>query len=156
MDLSFTRSPWPFGAEQAGAFVDDTLYLVSKALFISTDDAEAIRVQFDAPPGYSVISPFALDARSPKTHLVPTTLALRNSSLAVSAKPPIEVSSGSFDFLLVLVGDKAKDRAAVERVVRGVVPIYSRMFPSQTRRRYLMTIMSANSLTQKPLLTARR
>jgi len=145
VDLSFTRSPWPFGAEQAGAFADNTLYLVSKALFIGPEDAEAIRVRFNAPGGYSAISPFPIDTRNPGRHLVPTTMVLRQSSLVVSARPPIRASSANFDFLLVLVGDKARDRAEVERVVHGVVPIYAGMFPSAVRRRYLMTIMSAAS-----------
>ena len=50
VDLSFTKSKWPYGNEQAGMSDESALFVVSKALFIVSEAVVDAQVTFELPP----------------------------------------------------------------------------------------------------------
>ena len=143
VDLAFTRADWPYGNEQAGRWQDGALFLVSKALFITSDEAGPRRVRIDAPASWSVSMPWPPVEGDPRHVTVADRDALLNNSLVVGRYAEHVVQAGRIRFVLALLGTAAESRAEVVGALRPIVEDFGSVFPATAPTQYLMTIFPA-------------
>jgi predicted metalloprotease with PDZ domain len=143
VDLSFTKSQWPYGNEQAGSLQGHDLFVVSKALFITSKSAGPRSVEFAIPPGWHVAAPWNRMAEGGTAYEVPDDNSLINNSLVVGRTAPVEVRAGSFLFLLANLGATAADRPVVADALSRVVREYVRIFPRTPPTSYVMTMFNS-------------
>jgi hypothetical protein len=94
VDLSFAKSQWPYGNEQAGSLQGRDLFVVSKALFITSRSAGPRTVEFTIPPGWHLAAPWNRTPKAPNTYDAPDDNALLNNSLVVGRTAAVEVRAG--------------------------------------------------------------
>src|SRR6185503_10135153 len=70
VDLSFAKTKWRYGNEQAGTYQDNALYVVTKALFIVSDTTASYEVTFDVPASWKISAPWPESSANKETFLV--------------------------------------------------------------------------------------
>ena len=143
VDLSFARSQWPYGNEQAGALLGQDLFIVSKALFITSKSPGPRVVEFTVPSGWHVAAPWNKTSLGGATYEAPDDNSLLNNSLVVGLTPAVEVRAGSFRFLLANLGATAADRPVVGDALSRVVREYVRIFPRTPPTSYVLTMFNS-------------
>jgi predicted metalloprotease with PDZ domain len=145
VDLSFAASQWPYGNEQAGSLQGRDLFVVSKALFITSKSAGPRVVEFVIPPGWHVAAPWnrSPESRTATAYEAPDDNALLNNSLVVGRTAAVEVRAGSFSFLLANLGSTAADRSLVADALTRVVREYVRIFPRTPPTSYVLTMFNS-------------
>lgn len=142
-DLSFAASQWPYGNEQAGSLQGRDLFVVSKALFITSKSAGPRVIEFMIPPAWHVAAPWNRTPDGRNTYVAPDDNALLNNSLVVGRTAAVEVRAGSFLFLLANLGSTAADRPVVADALSRVVREYVRIFPRTPPTSYVLTMFNA-------------
>jgi predicted metalloprotease with PDZ domain len=143
VDLSFARTDWPYGNEQAGLWQDGALFLVSKALFIASDAPGPRHVRIDAPATWSVSTPWPPVKDDPRDVTVAGRDALLDNSLVVGRHAEHVVQVGKIRFVLALLGTAADSRAEVVGALKPIVEDFGAVFPATAPTQYLMTILPA-------------
>jgi predicted metalloprotease with PDZ domain len=143
VDLSFAKSVWPYGNEQAGTLQGHDLFVVSKALFITSESAGPRTVEFLIPSGWHIAAPWTREFEGRTTYIAADNNALLNNSLVVGRTAPVEVRAGSFTFLLANLGATAADRPVVSDALSRVVREYVRIFPRTAPTSYVLTMFNA-------------
>ena len=145
VDLSFAKNPWPYGNEQAGSLQGHDLFVVYKALFITSKSAGPRTVEFVIPPGWHVAAPWnrTPERRTATAYEAPDDNALLNNSLVVGRTAAVEVRAGSFLFLLANLGTTAADRPVVADALTRVVREYVRIFPRTPPTSYVLTMFNS-------------
>lgn len=145
VDLSFAESQWPYGNEQAGSLQGRDLFVVSKALFITSKSAGPRTVEFVIPPGWHVAAPWnrTPGSRTATAYEATDDNALLNNSLVVGRTAAVEVRAGSFLFLLANLGTTAADRPVVADALTRVVREYVRIFPRTPPTSYVLTMFNS-------------
>src|SRR5215211_6311236 len=80
VDVSFAESVWPYGNEQAGTLQGRDLFVVSKALFITSESAGPRKVEFVIPPGWHIAAPWATEPERRTAYIAADNNALLNNS----------------------------------------------------------------------------
>ena len=143
VDLSFAKSPWQYGNEQAGSLQGRDLFVVSKALFITSKSAGQRIVEFTIPTGWHVAAPWTRTSEGQTTYEVPDDNSLLNNSVVVGRTATVEVRAGSFVFLLANLGTTAADRPVVADALSRVVREYVRIFPRTPPTSYVLTMFNS-------------
>jgi predicted metalloprotease with PDZ domain len=142
VDLSFTKTKWPAGNEQAGLFENGALFLVSKALFIVSDAAGARHVTFRVPKDWKVATPWT-PAGNHKYEA--TDLAdLINNSIVLGTFNARELSVDDFKVTLALLGRMEASHELVAETLRKVLHAYGEVFGDVPRGQYLLTLFAAD------------
>ena len=154
VDLSFARDDWPYGNEQAGSLQGRDLFVVSKALFITTERAGPRVIEFTLPPAWHVAAPWNRARAAAAAYVAPDDNALVNNSLVVGVTAPVEVRAGNFTFLLANLGATAADRPLVADVLSRVVREYVRIFPQTPPTSYVLTVIRGAERDAEAFLTS--
>jgi predicted metalloprotease with PDZ domain len=143
VDLSFAGSQWPYGNEQAGALLGQDLFVVSKALFITSKSPGPRVVEFTIPPAWHVAASWNKVSSGGTAYEAPDDNSLLNNSLVVGRTAAVEVRAGSFLFLLANLGATAADRPVVGDALSRVVREYVRIFPRTPPTSYVLTMFNS-------------
>ena len=140
VDLSYARTVWPPGNEQAGFWDSAALYTVTKPIFVTGDRPEPAVVEFDVPAAWQIATPWPAYAGRAHTYVAGDSEDLVNNSFVVGRFTDIRLRQGPFDFSIALLGGMRRDSALIRRTMPPVAAEYARIFPGMPRTTYLMTL----------------
>jgi predicted metalloprotease with PDZ domain len=144
VDLSFAKTKWKYGNEQAGIFQDGGLFVVSKALFIVSDLTGRRQLTFELPQSWKLSAPWLPEGTDPHVLMARSNDDLLNNSLVFGKYAEYSFSEGNFTFVLALLGSMEKSKDLVAPALQKIVRTYGRIFPKTPRSKYLMTIFYAD------------
>ena len=144
VDLSFTKGEWRYGKEQAGTFQDEALFVVSKALFVVSDDSGRRQITFDIPASWKVSTPWNQINGSAWRFVVENNDELINNSLVVGKHVEYVFNEGAFTLVVTLLGSMQKSKELLGATLQKVVRNYVRIFDRTPRSKYLMTVFYAD------------
>ena len=144
VNLSFTTQPWPPGNEQAGVWLDSTLYMITKPLFVASTVEGPRRVAFSLPAGWRISTPWVPDPQSPGAFLAPTREELMENSVVAGRHREQRFERGPFTLTLALLGDLAAEGEVVAATLDAVARHVNRVFPQSPPARYLVTLFRAH------------
>lgn len=143
VDLSFITAAWPYGNEQAGTRQGRDVFIVSKALFITTPARGPRHVRFTVPAGWHVAAPWPVRGSRGTDYVAESDDALLNNSIVVGPSAPVEIRAGAFTFVLAALGETAGEQPQLASALRQIVPEYVRIFPGTPETRYVLTVFRA-------------
>ena len=141
VDLSFVNKKWDVGNEQAGIFIDESMYVVTRALFLTTDKDQKISVSFEIPKGYFVTTPWT--TQDENQFIVHSIEELRNNSIVWGKAKPHAIITENFDLRIVLLGYDSKVNDLVKGAFQNVSQQYMAIFPGTPKSTYLITAFPA-------------
>lgn len=154
VDLSFTKTKWPYGNEQAGSFQDAALFIVSKALFVVADEPGPRQIEFETPASWKISAPWnTLNGRS-SAFIAKDTNDLINNSLVLGKHVEYSFREGAFTFVVAFFGPMAKSQELVSSTLRMVVRNYVRIFDRTPRSKYLMTVFYSDQADAEAFSTS--
>ena len=154
VDLSFTKTKWPYGNEQAGSFQDAALFIVSKALFVVSDEPGPRQIEFETPASWKISAPWnSLNAR-PSTFIANDSNDLINNSRVLGKHVEYGFREGAFTFVVALLGPMARSKELIGSTLRMVVRNYIRIFERTPRSKYLMTVFYADQADAEAFSTS--
>jgi predicted metalloprotease with PDZ domain len=143
IDLSFTKTKWIYGNEQAGAFQDDALFVVSKALFIVSDAPARYQISFNLPADWKVAAPWQNSDKAPRTFIAEDKNDLINNSVVLGKPAEYVFKEGSFTFTLALLGRMREAKDLIAPALQKTLHSYIRIFDKTPPTKYLMTVFYA-------------
>lgn len=144
VDLSFTKTKWTYGNEQAGVFQDDALFVVSKALFVVSDAPSASEISFDVPPDWKVAAPWQTNGKNGRTFVALDKNDLINNSVVLGKPAEYVFEEGNFTFTLALLGRIREAKDLIAPALRKTLRSYVRVFDKTPPTKYLMTVFYAD------------
>lgn len=143
VDLAFARTAWPSGNEQAAAVLDDALYIVGRAMFVTGDVESEASVRFDLPPGWRVSTPLQSAGAGGVQFIARNRTQLVRNALVIGRHVSVQLTVGEFSLELALPGAARGAVRLVEPVVRDVLDAYLGLFPGTGPQRYVMVVFGA-------------
>lgn len=144
VDLSFTKSKWIYGNEQAGVYRDDALFVVSKALFIVSDAPSDYQVSFNLPSDWKVVAPWQTNGEDRRTFIAEDKNDLINNSIVLGKPTEYVFKEGNFTFTLALLGRMKDAKNLIAPTLQKTLQAYTRIFDKTPPSKYLMTIFYAD------------
>lgn len=145
VDLSYTRTEWDFGNEQAGRVYRGGLYSVTKPLFMSGDPSRGAEVHFKLPRGWDIAAPWrAVDGKI-HTYYAEDWQALENNAITVGKFERARASANGFDLEIVLLGDFEGAPPLVVETIEQVLPVYLDLFAGTPSSKYMMFYLNGQS-----------
>ena len=153
VDFSFAKEKWPYGNEQAAFFEDNTLFTVSKALFVVSDAPGSRQISFNIPASWKVSTPWNSVNSSPFEFVAENNNDLINNSVVLGKHSEFVFTEGNFTLVLALVGSMEKSKDLVASTLRMVVRSYSGIFnKTPPGSKYLMTVFYSDQIDAEAFL----
>lgn len=152
VDFSFAKEKWPYGNEQAAYFEDETLFTVSKALFVVSDAPGSRQISFNIPASWKLSTPWPNVNSSAFEYLAENNNDLLNNSVVFGKHREFVFTEGNFTFILALVGSVENARELIASTLQKVVRSYSRIFDKTARSKYLMTVFYSDAIDAEAFL----
>src|SRR5688500_16687892 len=146
IDLAFAHEPYPPGNEQAGQAFDDSLYGVSKSLFVVSEAGGTTEVEFILPAGWDAAAPWErteLPSGTAASFRVPDNNSLMRSSVIVGRFGVIRLQEGGIDLTLALPGSVREAESLIGSALGGPLRRFLALFPGSPPGAYLMTFFYA-------------
>ncbi len=144
VDLSFAQTKWKYGNEQAGIYQAGALFVVSKALFIVSDNLGACQIEFDVPKSWKISTPWKPSPSGQRMFLAKSSDDLINNSLVLGDYTEYRFKERNFTFILALLGDISQSKELIAEALGKTLNVYSRVFDKTPENHYLMTIFPAD------------
>jgi predicted metalloprotease with PDZ domain len=144
VDLSFTKTKWPPGNEQAGILQGNALFVVSKALFIVADTTGKRRLTFDLPGSWKISAPWQSSDSKARVFVAQDNNDLIDNSIVMGRYVGYSFNQGNFTLMLTLLGPMERSKELVANALQKVVQKYGRIFKRTPRSNYLMTVFYAD------------
>lgn len=144
VDLSFTKTKWIYGNEQAGIYQDDALFVVSKALFIVSDAPSDYHISFNLPADWKIAAPWQTNGNDPKNFIAEDRNDLINNSVVLGKPTIYAFREGNFTFTLALLGRMKEAKDLIAPVLQKTLHTYVRIFDKTPPTKYLMTVFYAD------------
>jgi len=143
VDLSFTKTRWIYGNEQAGVYQDGALYIVTKALFIFSDDSSDYRVNFNLPADWKISTPWHTNSADGRSFVAEDKNDLINNSVVLGKHTEYVFKDGNFTFSLALLGRTKVAKNLIAPTLQKTLHSYIQMFDKTPPTKYLMTVFYA-------------
>lgn len=143
VDLSFTKSKWIYGNEQAGIYQDDALFVVSKALFIVSDAPSEYQINFNLPADWKIAAPWQINGNDTKNFIAEDKNDLINNSIVLGKPTIYAFREGDFTFTLALLGRMKEAKDLIAPVLQKTLHTYIQIFDKTPPTKYLMTVFYA-------------
>lgn len=144
VDLSFTKNKWKYGNEQAGIYQSGALFVVSKAVFIISDNLGACQITFDVPKSWKISTPWKPSPSGQRTFIAQDGGDLIDNSLVLGDYTEYQFKERNFSFILALPGDISQSKELIAEALGKTLKVYSRVFDKTPESHYLMTIFRAD------------
>jgi predicted metalloprotease with PDZ domain len=145
VDLSFTKNKWIYGNEQAGVYQDGALFIVTKALFIVSDDSSDYQVNFNLPTDWKISAPWQTNsAGDGRSFVAADKNDLINNSVVLGKHIEYVFKEGNFTFSLALLGRTKDAKDLVAPTLQKTLHSYIQIFDKTPPTKYLMTVFYAD------------
>ena len=145
VDLSFTTVKWDVGNEQAGFTDGNSVYVVSKALFIFGQDDQSSIVAINIPSDYSLAAPWnRIKNARVSTYYIEDRESLLENSMVYGNFYMEKLNYGAFQFTIALLGDAMKDYELFNSVLSKITRAYLKIFNKTPKTNYLITMFYAD------------
>jgi len=141
VDLSFVKEKWDVGNEQAGIYINESMLVVTRALFLTNDMDEKFKVTFDIPHDYSVAAPWT--SLGENQFLVNSVQELTDNILVWGKQATQIIEVGDFNLQIVLLGYDKKVDELVKKTFFSVLSEYVNIFPQTPKSNYLIAAFPA-------------
>ena len=142
VDLSFVKEKWDAGNEQAGVFIDSSMFTVTRALFLFPDKGGKYRVTFELPNNYSVTTPW--ESLGNTSFFVDTKEELNNNTVVWGTHETKTIQKDNFILNFVLLDVEKHAGKMVDDVFTKVLNSYLEIFPRTPISTYLITVFYAS------------
>ena len=138
VDLSFVNRKWDVGNEQAGIYKDSSIFVVTRALFLTSNNHEKYKVSFNLPSEYNVIAPW----RSIGTNrfMVDSKEELSNNTIVWGKVSSEKIRVKDFNLQFVLLSYEHGTTRMVGETFESILKEYLEIFPETPRSDYLITV----------------
>lgn len=144
VDLSFTKTKWPYGNEQAGTYQNNALFIVTKALFIVSDTTSSYLVNFNVPATWKLSTPWRKVSANKQSFRVQNNNGLINNSVVLGKHIEYIFNEGNFTFTLALLGAMEESKDLIALTLKKTLLTYIQIFDRTPRSEYMMTIFYAD------------
>lgn len=138
VDLSFVKEKWEAGNEQAGTYIDSSIFVVTRALFLTSDIDEQFKVTFNLPEGYTISTPWTQIGEN--IYQVNSLEDLTNNTLVWGRFNPETVCLENFKLELALLGYGQNIHEIVGKTFQAILKKYLGIFPTTPESNYLITV----------------
>jgi predicted metalloprotease with PDZ domain len=138
VDLSFARSPWPVGNEQAGYGDDRTTYVVSKALFLDCKQPGQRTIRFLPHANWKIAAPWKAEGDA---YIASSSDDLLRNVVVFGQFTSVSAQAGPFSFQIVAFGKTADQQNAVSAGLAAAVRQSVGMFPGTPLTHYLVVLI---------------
>ena len=140
VDFGFALKKWEPGNEQAAHFEDDTLFTVTKALFIASQAVEETEVSFELPEKWKVATSWNPVGGKPNVFRVGTLIELVNNCVVLGQFGSYSYRQDNFAFTLVQLGSLKKAETLMAEVMKKQLNAYRELFGGLPETNYLQVI----------------
>ncbi len=140
VDLSFTKTKWIYGNEQAGIYQDGALFVVTKALFIVSDDSSDYRVNFNLPADWKISAPWQTNGAGGQSFVAADNNDLINNSVVLGKHTEYIFKEGNFTFSLALLGRTKDAKDLIAPTLQKTLHSYIQIFDKTPPTKFLMTV----------------
>ena len=144
VDLRFIYEDWVSGNEQAGAHFDDSIFLVTRPIFISSEYNGNIRVNFKLPSNWKASTPWKPD-QDARAFIAENQLDLLSNTVILGNHKEVRLREGTLTFILALPGKMKETSPIIEATLKPVLRAYLRLFRGTPPSIFLMTFFHANA-----------
>ena len=137
IDLSFVQHQWPAGNEQAGIYMQESMFVVTRALFLYDNQDEKFEVTIKLPKGYMVGAPWLPVGQN--QFKVKSLEELNNNTLVWGKQPIEKISIDDFNLHIALLGYSPEVGKLVNSTFQNVLKRYLELFPRTPPANYLIT-----------------
>ncbi len=138
VDLSFVKKNWDVGNEQAGLYIDQSMFVATRALFLSPPSDQKFEVKFDLPKDFVVTTPWT--SLGSNRFLVSSRQELMNNTVVWGLRGPETIKEGNFKLNFILLGYDKKISNRVRKTFKAVLKEYLELFPQTPNSNYLITV----------------
>lgn len=138
VDLSFVNKIWEVGNEQAGIYLGNSMFIVTRALFLIPSNHNEFKVTFDLPKEYSIAAPWT--SISENSFLVNSLKELNNNTLVWGELKRESIKVNNFNLQFVLLGYEQSVRDIVRETFSAILKEYLEIFPNTPKSNYLITL----------------
>jgi predicted metalloprotease with PDZ domain len=144
VDLSFAKTKWGAGNEQAAFYDGKALFAASRVFFIVPEAAaEAAEVRFDLPANAKLAVPWKLSADG-RSYAMSGEDLLYNT-LVAGDFGGFRAREGNFDFTVALLGKAREAEPLVSSTLSKYARMYNELFGEMPPTSYLMTLFYADA-----------
>lgn len=138
VDLSFVSEQWEVGNEQAGIYIDNSIFVVTRALFLTSTSHEKFKVTFNLPDEYSIIAPWTSIGEN--VFLVDSKEELNNNTIVWGMVKSEKIIINGFNLEFVLLGYEQEVSEMVRETFHSILKEYLEIFPETPKSNYLITV----------------
>ena len=142
VDLGFCLESWPPGNEQAGLVAGESLFMVTKPLFLTSSVEGPLDVTFAVPDDWKISTPWQ-PLEASRSYRAKNRLDLSENSIVLGHHDEYNFSEGQFSLTLALIGPISSSRELLSSTLGSAVRHALAVFPSTTMDRFLMTVFLA-------------
>ena len=144
INLSFIYEDWITGNEQVGAYLEDSIYLVTRPIFITSDYDGEQQISFDVPAQWKISAPWK-PTGNPKIFTAKNQTDLLSNTFVLGNQKEIRLLEGNFRLIFALPGRMKNSSEFVEATLKPVLKNYRRLFVQTPPTVFLMTFFYANA-----------
>jgi len=141
VDLEYATKPWPPGNEQAGLWRANTLYSVTKPIFVTSSGNATAIVRFHLPDGWMADTPWQPLPDTSNAFVARSRAELVENSIVLGSDPGPTFREGAFTLVLGLVGPDHETanllRETLGAALHHVIGVFDQTPPS----RFMLTIL---------------
>jgi predicted metalloprotease with PDZ domain len=136
VDLTFTKQLRE-GTQRGGQFFGNSLYLVNRALFVTSNATGPILVKFIVPVNFQIATPWS--PAGPAQFVVEDTSDLVDNTTILGDFPSFKIRQGDFYLTMALPGATSADKLLLQPVMQSALHEYIRIFPKTPEFHILLT-----------------
>ncbi len=138
VDLQFINEQWEVGNEQAGIYIDSTLFVVTRALFIVPLNESDFVVDFDLPKNYKIYTSWN-KINSGTGYSVNSREELYNNTVVWGKTEALQIVKSDFTLNLVPLGYDTHVNNLMGEAFDHIIDEFLSIFPGTPPTQYLIT-----------------
>jgi predicted metalloprotease with PDZ domain len=136
VDITAAKGQWPLGNLRYAKFLNNSLYVVNRILFIVSDVAGPKSVTFEVPAHWTISS--SLQPIDSKTFSAVDNRDLLLNSTTMGEQNEFRIEDRGFH-LIIVTPEKIETKRMLSDATRRILHAYMTMFPKTPPRTYTMT-----------------
>ncbi len=143
VDLSFSKTKWGAGNEQAAFYDGKALFAATRVLFIVPDVGTPAEIRLEVPGGVKIAAPWRSSGLPNGFEASGNELV--NNTLVAGEFGGFTARSGNFRFTIALLGEAKAAEAAVSEALAKYARMFNSIFDKTPDSSYMMTLFYADS-----------
>jgi predicted metalloprotease with PDZ domain len=143
VDLSFSKTKWGAGNEQAAFYDGKALFAATRVFFIVPDANASAEVRLSLPAGAKLAVPWKPSANNRGFETSGNDLL--NNTLVVGDFGGFHAREGNFEFTVALLGKAREAEPLISKTLSKYARMYGEIFDATPSSVYLMTLFYADA-----------